>query len=311
VTITPRDALRRVTLSDLETFVAVAELGSFSAAAQHLHVSQPAVTNRVQRLEAAIKTRLLTRTTRRVHMTPAGELLFAQASQALDVLDEVLRDLMDSAAQDSSRLVVASTPFTASILLPPLVRAYRNRRPDRDIVILDLSYSEVLAALEGGDAHMAILTEPADDRFVVEAVGSDDVVLIAPPRHALTGRATVSLDALVDQELILIDQYRPLFDSLVNAMNDAGLSPPTARWVRSMSTVLGLFEAGMGLALMTRITAELRCAADVSLMDIEGLTLQRVYSLVLPRRSDRVELVREFCDHLRTGFMREKAERQA
>jgi len=301
-----RDALRRVTLTDLGTFVAVAELGSFSAAAGHLHVSQPAVTNRVQRLEAALGTRLLTRTSRKVEMTPAGALLLAEGSQALDLLDSVLQGLVDTAAQESSQIVVASTPLTAAALLPRLVRSYTDRHPGRDVIILDLSYPEVLAALQSGDAQLAILSEePTDDRFLVEPVGSDDVVLVAPPRHALAVQASVTLEALVGQEVILIDQYRPLFDSIVAAMGSKALPAPNPRCVRSMGTVLGMFEAGMGLAMMTRTTADLRCAADSSVMDVEGMDLQRVYSLVLPRRPDRTGIVREFSDHLRASFTRE------
>lgn len=286
--------------------MAVAELGSFSAAAESLHLSQPAVTNRVQRLEAALRTRLLTRTSRKVETTPEGDVLLAQGSPPLGDLNEVLQGLLDTATQDSNRIVVASTPLTASILLPPLVRSYTDQHPGRDVILLDLSYQEVIDALLAGHAHMAILTGPADDRFLVEPVGTDDVVLVAPPQHPLTGRESISLEALSGQELLLIDQYQPLFDAMATAMEKRGLPLPKIHPVRSMGTVLGMFEAGMGLALMTRTTAKLRCAHGTTSMRVEGMDLQRVYSLVLPRRPQLTAPAKDFSDYLRASFVRQR-----
>lgn len=77
---------QRFDLDELETFLAVADLGSFSAAAKKMHVSQPSVTNRVQRLEAMLKTKLVERTTRRVLVTPDGAEFASRAKLALQGL---------------------------------------------------------------------------------------------------------------------------------------------------------------------------------------------------------------------------------
>ncbi|MET0452117.1 MAG: LysR family transcriptional regulator [Mycobacterium sp.] len=298
----PRDTLRRVTVTDLEAFVAVAELGTFSAAALRLHVSQPSVTNRVRRLEATLKTQLLVRTTRTVAVTAAGRVVLERGVPAMNLLDGILREVVDAAAEEQSAIVVASTPLTASILLPRLVRAYTDHHPGRHVHILDLNYPEILDALQNGKAHVAFLTEPADDRFMVETIWRDDVVLVAPPDHSLAGRETIPVEALVDQELLLMDLYAPLLDSVVSAMNASQLRPPRAHLVHSMSTVLGMFEAGMGVAMMTRTTADLRTGPGASPMKLDGFALQRVYSLVIPRKPARAALVRDFGDHLRASF---------
>jgi DNA-binding transcriptional LysR family regulator len=87
---TPRTLLHRFDLAELETFVAVAELGSFSAAARRLNLGQPSVSQRIQRLEETLQTRLLVRTTRRVQTTPAGARLLAEATSALAALSMLL-----------------------------------------------------------------------------------------------------------------------------------------------------------------------------------------------------------------------------
>jgi len=108
----------RIELVDLETFVAVATLGSFSAAARQLNITQPSVTSRIQRLESSLGTKLLVRTTRRVELTPRGDLLRVEVGRTLMGLRRLVDSFRLDAAAARSRVVVAATPMVAATMLP-------------------------------------------------------------------------------------------------------------------------------------------------------------------------------------------------
>ena len=114
-------AISGVGLSELETFIAVAEFGSFSAAARHLHLSQPAVTARVQKLESLLGTKLLHRTTRNVAVTDDGQRLTTRAKETLCQLRLLIGEFTQQRAQHRHRVVVASSPMLAATMLPELI----------------------------------------------------------------------------------------------------------------------------------------------------------------------------------------------
>ena len=104
----------RFDLVELETFLAVVELGSFSAAAKRLHISQPSVTSRIQRLESMLRVRLLVRTTRHVDPTPAGTRLRDRAETALRDLRVLLQEFQADADVARLRVTIAAPPMISA-----------------------------------------------------------------------------------------------------------------------------------------------------------------------------------------------------
>ncbi|MEJ7685546.1 MAG: LysR family transcriptional regulator [Variovorax sp.] len=300
MTPTTRTSLHGIDLAELETFAAVAELGSFSAAATRLHLGQPSVTNRIQRLEEAVRTKLLVRTTRRVKTTPEGARLLEESVKALDALRGLVDSFLTDVGCGQRHVVVASTPFMAAGLLSPILRDYANRNQDIEIKLLDLRQADIVVALESGSADVAVMGfDGEDSRFFVEPFGNDEIVLVMPTIHRLFGVATAGLDQLASAELILIDQYQPMLETIVSSMAARGLAPPRSHIVGNLGTLLGMLEAGMGIALLPRSTA-LRQQHCGSIASIAGLTLRRNYALVSPRKTHQTPAVKSFCEYLRS-----------
>ena len=202
-----------IDLIELETFIAVAQAESFSAAAQRLHVTQPTVTGRIQRLEAALGAKLLRRTTRKVETTPQGALLLAESVQALSGLNRLVQSFRKKARQARQRVVIAATPTLAALTLPPIIQAYSERFPDVEIELRDLQHPAALAAVDDGSADLAVLALESDDaRFRFQTLWTDDMLLVAPRGHPLAGAGSVGLKELAGQTLIVVDQHQVLRD---------------------------------------------------------------------------------------------------
>ncbi|CAN5702015.1 LysR family transcriptional regulator [soil metagenome] len=242
----------RFELSELETFLAVVELGSFSLAAQKLHVSQPSVTSRVQRLEATLRVKLLTRTTRRVEATPEGIRLRDAAEVALKGLRDVLRDFEAAASADRHRVVVAATPMIAATLLPGIIYAYRERFTDIEVQLKDLPYDQVIANIRDGAADMGVTALDEDDpKFSFELLAEEDMLLVMPASHPLAGAESVTLDRVTEYPIMILARYKALHERLAAEYLKRGRSfhPVVAT---NLATLLGMLDAGNGITFLPR-----------------------------------------------------------
>ena len=122
-------------LNSLNTFIAIAETGSFSEAGERLHLTQPAVSKRIAALEQQLNARLFDRVGREVNLTEAGRALLPRAYQLLNVLDDTRRALNNLTGEVSGRLVLATSHHIGLHRLPPLLRAFTRAHPQ---VALDI-----------------------------------------------------------------------------------------------------------------------------------------------------------------------------
>ena len=152
-------------LDELESFIQVARLRSFSAAAQQLHISQPAMSKRIQSLESHLGVTLFDRLGKRVRLTPAGELLVGKANAMLDLSKDMERDVGNLAQTVSGRLSMATSHHIGLHRLAPVLQRFTQQYPD---VELDIQFedSEVAHKLvRAGDIELAVVTlNPAGEQ---------------------------------------------------------------------------------------------------------------------------------------------------
>jgi len=300
-----------IKLVELETFLAVAETGSFSLAAQRLHVTQPSITSRVQRLEAILGCRLLERTTRKVELTEAGQRLAAEASGALRGLLRLIGEFRQQASEARLRVRVAATPTLAARSLPQVIRAYSERHPQVQVELLDLQYTDALAALDSGAAD--VLVAAFDEKvqpYPRKLLWSGEMVLVAPAGHPLARHASVDPGVLVDHPLMLIEQYQPMRAHIAEALQARGLSMPPAKIVGNLNTLVGLLDAGMGVTLLPSLIAQSGSAAGHRVVSLQGLELRRDFGLVFPRKEAPGHATSAFCAFLERHLNPEMVARQ-
>jgi DNA-binding transcriptional LysR family regulator len=297
-------------LVDLETFAAVAALGSFSAAARQLNITQPSVTSRIQRLESSLGTKLLVRTTRKVELTRRGSLLRTEADKTLAGLRRLADRFRLDAAAARSRVVVAATPMVAATMLPDVIRSHGERYPGVEIQVRDLRHGDALQAIAGGEADLAVVAfDGKDKRFRSQALRIEDMVLIVPPNHPLARTGHATLDEIAAFPLMMLEQYEGMKARIAAELARHGLTLKPAASAGNLNTLMGMLDAGMGVLLLPRVMARRSLQAGHVMVEIDGLELHRRFCIVMLRDAKPSTVLKRFCRHLKLE-MAEDARRQ-
>ena len=282
--------LMNVTLRQLQCFRQVAELGSFSKAAERIGLSQPALSAAVRKLEEAVGVRVFDRTTRQVVLTPEGEELLRLATRMVEEFETVSGDLQDYLARRRGRVVVAALPTAAAVILPPVLARYRAAHPGIDVRLDDTLHDTILEAVRSGAADFGITVAPGEQaEFRFDRLLTDRFVLVCPPTHPLAGRAAVTWAELAGQPMIAMSRttsVRQLVDT-ATAQSGVGLHPLYE--ASHLATIGGLVEAGIGVAALPSLALPLLRFAGLAAVPIEGPVVERSIGIV--RRAARTPSV--------------------
>ncbi len=243
--------MNHVSFRHLQTFLAIVEAGSFRAASEKLHLSQPAVTAHMQQLERAVGMPLLDRTTRRMSVTLAGERFRARAEQALAELNSVILELRDEAALRRGRISVACVPTIAATLLPRALGRFGERFPGITVKIHDVVAEQIFFQLTQGQVDIGIGPRPLrQSEFEFQAVTRDPYVAVVCRDHPWATRKSVSLAALAHAEFLALLPGTHVRDALDAAMASQSLKLIPKYEVLHHYTLGGMVEAGLGVTAL-------------------------------------------------------------
>ena len=238
-------------LSELRSFLALASQLHFGRAAESLHISQPALSKQVQRMEAKLGGPLLTRRYRKVSLTPAGAVLRDRARQ-------LLRDA--ESAEQLSRLAIHGEAgllrvgFGIASLasgLPELILSFRKRYPHAHITMRDMSTPDQIESLLRGEIDAGFVRLPVlDDRVDCAAVLEDRLVVAYNPKGEF--RPTAGLSSLSGAPFVVHSRATSasLYDHIVRTCRAAGFAPKIVQEANELFTVLNLVRAGLGVSLV-------------------------------------------------------------
>ena len=241
-------------LAELRAFIAVADHASFSAAAAELHLSQSALSRRIERLENALGAKLFERTTRKVAMSAVGREFLRRARELLDGLEESMMNIREVAEKMRGEVTVACVPSAVRYFLPQVLRDYHRLYPNIVLRIVDEGANGVLTAVARSEADFGlnyIGTQEPDVDF--EPILKEPFVLACRRDHVLAKRKKVSWAELNEHEYMTVTKASGNRMVLDQALTDTPLRP---RWfceVRHVLTIVGLVEAGLGIAAVPRL----------------------------------------------------------
>jgi DNA-binding transcriptional LysR family regulator len=241
-------------LADLRAFVAVAELRSFRAAATSLHLSQPALSRRINKLEGALGVRLLDRTTRSVELSTVGRDFSRKAQELLNGLEESLLGIRDVAGKVTGEVTVACVPSAVRYFLPTVLKEYHERYPRILVRVLDEGANGVLSAVVRNEADFGlnyIGTQEPDVEF--NGIFKESFVLACLADHPLARKRRVTWAELEQHEYMTVTKASGNRLLLDLALADV---PKRPRWfceVTHVSSLVSLVEAGLGIAAVPRL----------------------------------------------------------
>ncbi len=251
--------LARMELRQLRYFVAVAETGNISRAAQKIFLTQPALSRQIKALEEEIGQCLLVREAHSIRLTPAGETLLREGRELLQRAGEVV-DRVRATGQ-GVRLRVGYAPSFASGLLTEAVKAFAERHPQAHVQLFDLSSKEMLAGLEDDTLDVALTVDM--DRTVRGVTWTQLLrsawQLAVNDRHSLARRPKVVPDEIAREPLLVFSKrdYPEYWDAVNRWLKEHGQRPGIAGEYDGVNSLMAAVESGLGVAVVTSCAASL------------------------------------------------------
>ena len=241
-------------LRHLRYFCAVADLGTFRNASQHLHVSQSAISEQIGDLEREIGGPLLDRTQRRARLTPQGELFLAEARKTLLASERAVDVTRRSLKGEVGTLAIGFFLWGAGGFFARLIREYRKLHPQIRVSLYEMHTWVQMDALLSGKIDIGFtrpLEPPFDRSLRAELLYTDPVVLALPVDHPLAGES-VPVSALAGEPFVMCERSitPALFDGILSLCSKAGYSPQIVNTSTSWPGVLTLVESGEGIAMV-------------------------------------------------------------
>lgn len=233
-------------------FVAVAEEKHFGRAAQRLHMAQPPLSQQIKALEIQLDTQLLVRTTRKVDLTAAGELLLARSRLLLAEIDKLEQEVR-LVGQGASGVLRVGVSGTATYrLMPTIVQLARKHMPGLRLSVHgEMLTPEMEIALEEQRVDVAVLRPPIrSNQLNLKFLEKDELVVALPEDHALASRGWIDLADLAGEPFITYPLMSAVNTIATEACREAGFVPEVAQITHETSTLLAFVASGMGVALV-------------------------------------------------------------
>lgn len=290
-------------LRRLEVFAKVAELGSFSRAAEALFLTQPTVSEHVRALEEELGVSLLDRMGRGATPTPAGQLLLGYARRILTLSREAKQAIEQFQGRMSGQLVVGGSTIPGEYVLPALIGRFKAKYPDISISLLIGSSRQINDWVEEGRVEIGVAGAPPTSRVLqARELMPDELVIVVPADHAWATTDSVVLASLKTQPLIVRERGSGSRDAVERALADVGGDLEAFRIVGEMGSTQAVKQAvrsGLGIALISKRAVEDECRARLlHCVKVADLKITRSFYLVTHRDRTRSPLAQAFVDFL-------------
>jgi DNA-binding transcriptional LysR family regulator len=280
----------------LQTFIAVVDAGNYSAAAEVLHMSQPAVSQHIKQLEAQLDdVKLFRRVGQQMLLTHAGEELVELAREVLALATRAEENIRNLRGQVSGRVTLGCTPSSGERLLPPVLSAFRDQFPAIQVSVVMAPLDTLLEWLAGQQVQVLISEEPQRRRgWESQPLGSERLVLLAPRGHALLQHEQVPPGLLKGQPLVLPRAGTPLRRVIEDGLRRRGVGAAdiaVALETDGTTLVVQAVRAGLGLAFVPQL--RLPGGRDTGVVELAGLNLQQEWYVLRSRERGAPRAVQE------------------
>jgi DNA-binding transcriptional LysR family regulator len=248
-------------LRHLRYFVAVAEERHFGRAAERLHMAQPPLSQQIRQLEAELGLTLLTRTTRRVDLTPAGAAYLERAREILGAVDAAAHEAASIASGRRGRLLIGCVGSATYSLLPALARTLRAELPEVEFGFRgEMLSPDQAAALTDGTLDLGLLRPlPDSPGLSITHLRQENLLVAMPKDHRFAGRRRVRIADLDGEGFVIhAGSGRSAMNAMIQELFDsAGIRSHIAHEVAETSTLVTFVAAGLGVAIVPEPTAAL------------------------------------------------------
>jgi DNA-binding transcriptional LysR family regulator len=231
--------------------LAIADYGSFIAAAAFLKTSQPALTRTIKRIEDVLGVSLFERTTRRVRLTPAGREFVAVAERVLNDLRISVRSMRDLADQQRGQVIVAALESVATGMLSRVIAEYHAARPAIELHVREGVHGAVLEDIRSGVADLGItFVDELPDTIAMVPLGREVFHVVMPHQHRLASSRGVTVKEIAREPVVSLTHDSRTRRTIDAAASKQGITLQNAVTVTQLATVMSFVRAGVGVAIV-------------------------------------------------------------
>ncbi len=274
--------MKGVEIFSLRCFEAAVRLGSLSAAARSLGVSQPATTVQIAHLERRLETPLLVRSSRGVRPTRAGEDLLTRAKRILDEIDTLEGGLENTPVGGSLR--VGATDVVVLHRLPPVLKAFRESYPEVNLELIIEGSLVLSQAVRAREIELALITLPVPDPpGHVRPLYRDRLCFAVAPGHPLARVKRITLARIAEASLLAHKEGSVTRNQIEGFFTSRGLVPRVAMAISSPEVLRRMARSGLGVAILSEVSIreEVR-RKQLVVLRVPGWNLERISGLLQP-----------------------------
>jgi LysR family transcriptional regulator, low CO2-responsive transcriptional regulator len=281
----------------LEIFLEVARLSSFSRAAEKRFRTQPAISSQIRALEEEVGARLLDRSGGRVSLTAAGKLFFQYAEETIQRRKAILTEIAETERVPRGEIVVGANEGTCLHILPEVFAQFKRDYPNVSVSIKRADYAKILESVIENAVDFGVVSLPVNDnRLEAQLIHRDYLVVITAPRHPLAARKTVTVAEVASYPLVLpkVGHTRDALDAL---FYDHHVKPNLTMELDSSELLKRFVAAGVGVGFIARsnIEEDIRAKALVAI-NLTDVQINRDLALVSRKEKSLSRAARAFMD---------------
>jgi DNA-binding transcriptional LysR family regulator len=270
-----------VTVRQIEVFLAVAELGSFTRAAERLRMAQPALSQHVRDLERELGIRLFDRTTRRVELTDGGREFRSAGAKIIEDLELAVRSAADLAERKRGRLSIAAPPLLAAVILPQAIAEFRARHPGIQVTLIDTRTDRIVESVRQGQADCGLGTfSAAEDGIERTTLARDSLMVFCGHDSRFFDRDQLTWRELEGEPLVTLTRDSGLRLLVEVGFESAEQPLRPAYEVSQITTAIALVEAGLGSSVLPTYALAAARHRKVVAKPLTGPTISRDIALI-------------------------------
>lgn len=288
----------------LRVFCAVAETKSFSKASELIHLTQPAVSLQIQAMEELYETRLFDRSGNSINLTPAGEILYKRAKEILALYAEAQHNISEITGAIKGSLSIGASSTIGNYLLPHIIAAFKKKVPQVNISLVVNNTKVITERLNAGEIDIALVEgDVSKQRFSVETLLSDELVVIMSPAHHWTERRNVPAIELTKEPIIMREEGSGTRQIILKHLEEHGIKLDQlkiALVMGSTEAIKGAVEEGLGVSIVSAWAARKNLKqGPIKSTTFKDLKFNRNFSIISPKRNYSTHTAREFLNFLR------------
>ena len=280
-------------LRHLRYFVAVAEELHFGRAARRLNLAQPPLSQQIRSLEGELGLSLFHRTSRKVELTEAGNLLLTQARLVLLQAESATETMRSAHRGETGRLTIGFTTSAVYSLVPAILREFNRSRPHVEIRCVEMNPEQLRTALMERQIQVSFTRTPLGETGLqTELLDKERFVMALPSDHVRAGQLKLRLREFANEGFIMFSrpQGSAIYDAIIASCQQAGFSPRIAQEGGGVQTILALVAAGLGVALVPMSLRHLQ-RPGVVYRDLPASETHEVSLSLVWRKDDRSPVV--------------------